>query len=46
MLSKGSPRIGTKHFGILSVRGRSLVPNPAAKRIARITFKLHYFAKI
>ena len=32
--NKGFPLIGTKHFGIVSVNGLNLVPNPAANKIA------------
>ncbi|NBP41904.1 MAG: hypothetical protein EBU68_03865, partial [Actinobacteria bacterium] len=32
--SNGLPLIGTKHFGILSVKGLSRVPKPAARRTA------------
>ena len=32
--NKGFPLIGTKHFGVVSVKGRSRVPSPAARRRA------------
>jgi hypothetical protein len=35
----GTPAIGTKHFGVRSVMGRSLVPWPAASRNAFMGFR-------
>src|SRR5579863_65820 len=34
--SKGTPRMGTRHFGMVSVRGRNRVPCPAASKKAFI----------
>ena len=42
-ISNGSPLISTRHFGVLSVRGLNLFPNPADNSSA---FKLFFLINL